>query len=30
MDYFVGLDVGVENIALCVVDVDGAVLHRAF
>ena len=26
MDYFVGLDVGVEDTALCVVDVDGAVL----
>jgi len=26
MDYFVGLDVGVENTALCVVDIDGAVL----
>ncbi len=26
MDYFVGLDVGVEDTALCVVDVDGGVL----
>ena len=26
MDYFVGLDVGVEDTALCVVDVDGAAL----
>ena len=26
MDYFVGLDVGVENAALCVVDIDGGVL----
>ncbi len=26
MDYFVGLDVGVEDTALCVVDVDGVVL----
>lgn len=26
MDYFVGLDVGVENTALCVVDVEGVVL----
>jgi len=26
MDYFIGLDVGVEDTALCVVDVDGTVL----
>lgn len=26
MDYFVGLDVGVEDTALCVVDIDGVVL----
>ena len=26
MDYFVGLDVGVEDTALCVVDIDGDVL----
>ena len=26
MDYFVGLDVGVEDTALCVVDIDGTVL----